>query len=218
MKTPDVTLVHTISDLEYETLISEIIGKIYSSEMKIDDTKPLYLITWAPNPALLPNADFEMQHDYNVNILADFCKTCDTALFCVESSQLGNPHYHGFYQPTNDRLCEKIRIAIVKTLQEFGLLKIDKSKGMYKRICYWTSHANCLYYYKKDVLDSCFGIPNNPVNKKSKTITNFADYAYMFKQPGVKATSKEILQQMTLRDHYRQFYEGKDLWETYIKL
>ena len=56
--------------------------------MKIDDSKPLYLITWSPDPSMMPNCDFEMQHEYNINIIADFCKGCDVALWCVEASQM----------------------------------------------------------------------------------------------------------------------------------
>lgn len=201
MKTPD--------DI-YEATVSDIIGKIYDAELLIDSSRELQLITWSPDPSLLPNAPFEMQHEYNVGILADYCKACHTAIFCVETTQMGNPHYHGFYQCTSDPIKEKMRIAVIKTLQQFGLVKVTRSKGQYKLLNYWTPQANCLYYYKKDVLDSMFGTVNNPINADSMCTIDFSDYAYMFKQPGKRVTSSEIVRKQTQREFYKQFFMGDD--------
>jgi len=64
-------------------------------EHMIVDSQPVYLFTWSPDPELLPDSDFITQHKYNVNFLADYLKTCLVGLICVESTQKGNPHYHG---------------------------------------------------------------------------------------------------------------------------
>lgn len=200
------------SDAQLEKLFYYAIGMIYDAEMEIDDNKTLYLITWCPDPKELPDACFETQHEFNVDILSDYCKACDVAIFCVETTQMGVPHYHGFYQPSTDNFKESARIAIIKTLERFGRLKITKSKGMYKKMNFWTPHANCLYYYKKDLLDAMLGQANNPIDKHSKSLIDFSSTAQMFVKAGKRQTSKEIIEQQTLRERYRNFYSNKDFY------
>lgn len=189
------------------------IGLIYDAEMDIDPMRELYLITWNPDPSTLPNAHFEMQHEYNIDIIANFCKGCEVAIWCVEATQMGNPHYHGFYQVSSNPILERLRIACIKTMQEYAPhgLRITKATT-FKRLNYWTPHANCLYYYKKDLLDSMYHIEKNPITKDSKTTVNFNDYAYMFKKPGKRSTSREIIQHVSQRERYRQFYLGNDIF------
>lgn len=189
------------------------IGKVYSAEMKIDSNKPLYLITWSPDPSTLPNSDFEMQHQYNIDIISDFCKGCEVALWCVEANQMGNPHYHGFYQTSSNHDRERLRIACVKTMQTYAPrgLKIA-SATTYKKCNYWTNHANCLYYYKKDLMDAMYHIEINPINAKSKSTVDFSNYAYLFKTPGKRTNSRELIQQVSQRERYKQFYLGNDIF------
>lgn len=185
---------------------------IFDAEMAIDDEKTLYLITWSPDPSLLPNSSFEMQHEYNIDILAHYCKGCNVALWCVEANQRGNPHYHGFYQPSTDHNKERLRIASIKAMEQFGLVKITPGTT-YKRLNYHTSHANCLYYYKKDFIEAMYHIPVNPINADSKSTINFAEYAYLFKTPGKRSTSSEIIQKQSQREKYRLFYLGEDTFK-----
>lgn len=128
-------------------------NQIMLSETSIDLTKDIYLITWNPDPKLLPNDDFENQHRWCVTQLSFYCKTCDVATFCLESTQKGNPHYHGFYQRSDDPLKEKGRIMMIKKLQFYAPnnnVKIDKIKKCY-RINSYLKGQNALYYYKKDI-------------------------------------------------------------------
>lgn len=187
--------------------IPEKLGKIFQAEEAIEDKKELYLITWSPSPSDLPNADFNVCHDFNVQILVDYCKACSTAIWCVESTQKGNPHYHGFYQVSEDYHTERIRQCIIKVLQRFGRLDITKSKGMYKRHNYWTSHANCLYYYKKETLTRQLRTPNSVIDKDCKPKEdNWAACAWMFVIDGKRQAFKDLEEKLTLRNYYKAFY------------
>lgn len=195
----------------YEHNIYEAVGKVYDAEMGIDDAKQLYMITWNPDPKELPDIDFITQHEYNVAILADYCKACNVSIFCLEATQKGVPHYHGFYQPSTNNVKEAARIAIIKTMERFGRVKIDKSKGMYKKLNFWTPHANCLYYYKKDLLDAMLGYPNNPITKDS--ISNIEFQPSMFIKSGKRKTTEQVMESFTLREHYRKFYSRVDVYD-----
>lgn len=168
MKNEETTEVPPVTDYFDNPKFRQKIGSIFEAEENIDDNETLYLITWCPDPSDLPDADFETQHDYNVPILTWFCQSCKTAVFCVESTQKGNPHYHGFYQETEDPDLYEQHNSIVKTMQKFGMLKITPSKGMYKRHNYWTPHSNCLYYYKKDTLTRMLKVHNSVIDQYSE--------------------------------------------------
>jgi len=133
-------------DPDYSFMIKT--SEVFYWEDRIDTDRTLYLITWNPDPKELPNADFETQHHYSVNLLSDYLKACECGLFCVETSQLGAPHYHGWYQVSQNPDCERNRIIYIKTMQRFGNLKITKSKGHYK-IGSNSNHANCLLLLQK---------------------------------------------------------------------
>lgn len=128
---------------------------IYEEEKKILNTRDLYLVTWSPDPKQLPDTDFTLQHKFNVNLLSQLLRTVRCGLFCVESTAMGNPHYHGWYQdePPN----ELARIAIIKVLQRFGNLKI--TSGLHYKVDRYYSKGNCLHYYKKDTFDSMLLLP-----------------------------------------------------------
>lgn len=173
-------------------------------EGMIVDTQPVELFTWSPDPELLPDADFKTQHKYNVNFLADFLNTCLVGLICVESTQKGNPHYHGWYQ--NDPITEIDRIAYMKTMEKFGLLKITKCKKYRKGI--WSEKCNGLHYYKKDLIDSMLTVPCNPITPFTRDDTDWDAHLFFFtKQMKDKRLDKKISD----RQYYLQFYRDSTL-------
>lgn len=181
--------------------------KIYYNEDEIDPDEQLYLITWSPDPEELPHADFITQHTFNVNLLADYLKSCSNGLFCVETTQLGNPHYHGWYQTSDDSKMEYQRIVLVKVLQRFGQLKITKCLGHY-RINSYTKQANALYYYKADLFGQMEGVIYNPIDKDTHDNTDWNSYSLFFqsKKKGYKESIVDIENKISQRDFYKQFY------------
>lgn len=147
---------------------NEIIKKMWmvsQYETEIDPDNEVYLITWCPDPKEMSDADFEFQHLSNVDFLAAYLQTCKVGLFCVEATQAGNPHYHGWYQVNTQS--ELQRITCIKTMERFGLVKITKC--LHLRLDKWFQKANGLYYYKKDLLDSMLQIEHNPICAQTQT-------------------------------------------------
>lgn len=199
-----------VIDLSVNSMIEKM-KIVYKYESQIDPARDLYLITWSPDPSKLPNAPFIIQHEFNVDIMADYLKSVDVGLWCVESTQKGNPHYHGFYQPSDDSNKEFMRLAIIKTFEAFGNLKITKSIGRYKINNWHTPKGNCLYYYKKDVGGPMFNISKNPITLKSKCEMDFTNLSVLFFSITGRHTSKQILEKISQREQYRKFYsEGLD--------
>jgi len=91
--------------------------RVWDEETNIDDSADIYLITWSPDPARLPDCDPDYQHRFNVNLLADYLKFCYCGIFCHEFSQLGNPHYHGWYQICTAPNRDRGRVVMIKVLQ-----------------------------------------------------------------------------------------------------
>lgn len=173
---------------------------ILVEESKIDTLQTVYLITWCPDPKELPNSDFDMQHLFNVDILSDFLKQVKCGLFCVETTQLGNPHYHGWYQLSNDPTRTKERLAILKTLQRLGFVKVTQARTVRKN--QWFERKNGLYYYKKDSIDEMLFARENPIHKESKF-----DYDWvssMFFTLDLKNSS--IQNKISDKKFYLQFY------------
>lgn len=191
-------------------LINEKATVVYDYETRIDRTKDLYLFTWSPDPAQLPNCMFSMQHEYLLGIVADFLKGCHLGLACVEATQLGNPHYHGWYQLSDDPIKEGLRIACVKTMQKFSNtktgVKITKSKGHYKRYRY-TNHHNCLYYYKKDLIQAQLMTQPNPITWSTVSNVNFKNYTHFFAIEGDRQTVADLHDKVSLRQFYMDFYK-----------
>jgi len=177
-------------------------------ESCIDEDETLYLITWAPDPKELPNCDFITQHLYNVNFLAEYLKFCECGLFCVESTQAGNPHYHGWYQTSDYYVEELARCAIMKVMERLGIVKITKCKGHY-RINSYTAGGNALHYYKADLFGQMQYIPHNPITWQSKDDTNWLsnDFFFLLNKTGRKTTA-DIETKICQRDYYREFYSG----------
>jgi len=195
---------------EAERLLGETIAikhmKVVDAEYDINPDKTIYLITWSPDPEDIgfPDADFETQHRYHVNLLSDYLKACSIGLFCVESSQQGRPHYHGWYQLRSDT--EMLRINLIKVMQRFGLVKITKSKGHYKLGSY-SNKANCLYYYKKDMIDSMIMIKQNPINKLDKDDTDWSSHMLIFTKTK-RQTIADLEKAISLKEFYTQFYNN----------
>lgn len=144
-------------------------------ESSIDKEEALVLITWSPNPKELPDTDFVTRHRYNYNFLSDFLSCTACGLFCVESTELGNPHYHGWYQHSGDPQKSLTLIAMLKTMERFGNLKITKKVFKY-RINSYSSKGNSLWYYKKDMLDAMLLVMNNPI---TSTVKDEVDWNYL---------------------------------------
>lgn len=186
--------------LEQKRVI-EISECIEHEESKIVSDQPVYLITWCPDPKELPDADFYLQHNVNAQLLIDYLMQCRCGIFCVESTQIGNPHYHGWYQVRDSS--ELARVAIIKTMQRFGIVKIAKAKKI-KRFC-WSENANALYYYKKDCLDACLNVTPNPITSASFVTVNFdvMDLVGFFSKD---KSCKTIKDKVSDRKFYRDFY------------
>lgn len=196
MKTPE---------LEHEEMVAKAVI-IYEHEHMIDLDDTLYLITWAPDPSEIPYADFETQHRFNINILADYLKHCRCGLFCVESTQKGNPHYHGWYQ-TFDDTRDRGRIVMVKVLERFGQLKITESRGHVK-INSYVKHANCLYYYKDDLFGQMEWVHDNPIHKDSHCDEDWMSNLNFFSmhQKGHKQSVADLEKRVSDRDFYKKFF------------
>lgn len=174
--------------------------KIWEAERNIDMNRAVYLITWAPDPKDLPDCDFDLQHRANVNILADYLRCCSAGVFCVEATQKGNPHYHGWYQ-TNP-LREKQRIVFQKTLDRFGLSKIAKASSV--QIHRWSKHANALFYYKEELLEEHLFTPLNPVTIESHDDTDWNGLWFV----GMKKNQyKTVVDRMADYKYYETFYK-----------
>jgi len=179
--------------------------EIYWFESQIDPERKLYLITWSPDPKQLPDADFQLQHNMNVNLLQMYLLSCYVGLFCVESTQLGNPHYHGWYQI--DEKCELQRIRVIKTMQRFGRVDIESKVRNY-RIHSYTKAANSLYYYKKDLLDSMLDIEYNPITEDTHCDIDFKalDIISFLDTRGPKFQRKAPIDVLSDQVSYMQFY------------
>lgn len=183
-------------------------GIIGDTEYQIDVDHTLYLFTWSPDPSRLPDAEFEIQHEFCKDLIIDFLKGMQIGCACVESTQLGNPHYHGWYQLSNDSLTDRIRRCMVKTLQQLGLLKITRSKGHYKAN-YWSDWHNCLFYYKKDLLDAMLSVPSNPITEwtEKSTITWQANLEWFRPKLG-RHSIDDLRERISIADYYRDFYNN----------
>lgn len=173
---------------------------IFEEETLIDDDAHLYLFTYSPNPKELPQSDFRLQHEWAFPLVVDLLRTVSCGIACVESTQMGIPHYHGWYQVDLSR--ERIRIIAVKMLQRYGILKITKSKGHY-RINSYTGHGNCLAYYKKEVGEHLE--LQNPIFKTTESTINWSKLQYL----GFfdKHIDYEMEDKLSNREFYKKFYE-----------
>jgi len=176
---------------------------VNTEEEKIDDAKHLYLITWSPDPSKLPDCDYTYTHLYSVNLLADYLKYCSCGLFCLEYTQVGNPHYHGWYQVDGEK--EQKRIVLVKVLQKFGNLKITQSRGDYKINQYY-QRGNCLYYYKKDLANN-WQIPKSVITCDTYDDTDWTTKLFFFVNITNRKHVSYLLDVISNKEYYTKFYE-----------
>lgn len=200
---PQISIDDLISD-EVDYLMQKWMHIVHHEEM-IDDS-PLYLFTWSPNPEEIPDSDFNTQHLFCAPFIADLLLSVRVGIACVEASQMGNPHYHGWYQLSTDPMKEKHRIVHTKVLKRFGNLKITKSKGHYK-IGSLSKQANCLYYYKKDLLQSMATVELNPIMGFYDVKIDWSKHWNLFTKKGRESVA-DIEDRVNLKDFYKQFYEN----------
>lgn len=209
---------HSVSDEaiidEYELVgqalsdhIADRADAILQEEQKIDLDDDLYLFTWSPNPEHLPVCDFPLQHLWNVNFLSDYLKCCRAGVLAVESTQKGNPHYHGWYQLSHDGRKEITRIAMIKTLQHFGKeMRITKAISKPPYFGCWYEKKNPLYYYKKDIIDSMLLVPHNPILATTHDNTNWDTMELLSFFDKNITFDASITNKLSDRRYYRDFY------------
>jgi len=191
--------------------IDQIIEKterLEEEEYEIDEDYTIYLITWCPDPSETPDADFQFQHNTNVNVISDYLKCCKCGAFCVESTQMGNPHYHGWYQVDDD--WEKERIAMIKTLKRFGIVKITPLIK-YKPFSF-REKCNGLYYYKKDLLGAMFAIDNNPIFAETREdieIQKLITLSFFDKRNKGRKSLDKVKDKLSDLAYYKKFYGGE---------
>lgn len=177
-------------------------------ESTINMDEPLYLITWCPDPKETPDVDFNTQHRFHIDTVVRFLLGCETGLFCVEATQKGEPHYHGWYQMSSEPLVEEFRLAAVKVMQRYGLVKIDEAFDY--RIHSWTCRLNALHYYKKDMLDRSLLWEPNPITKYTEiTKTDHDDIASMFVGIGERKTVQKVLEMRKMHESAFEYYLHK---------
>lgn len=194
---------------EVDNYITPKVVTVFENELDIDPEKELYLFTWSPDPTKLPDADFNIQHQFCFPFVADLLSTVECGLACVEETQLAHPHYHGWYQLSSDPVKNTMKKAYVKTMiafshPKFGL-KITKSLGHYK-INSYVQHSNCLYYYKKDLLEASLLISDNPVTKNSKTDIEWKYHIGFFTINNKRESIADLEAKISLREFYKGFY------------
>lgn len=179
---------------------------VYAEESNIDDTADIYLITFSPDPSKLPDCDYTLQHAFNVNMLADYLKYCACGLWVHEFTQIGNPHYHGWYQVDSTKDC--FRVVMMKVLNKFGLVKVTKVKSSFK-INSYARHTNALGYYKKESFDRI--MPYNPITKDSLCDYKWTQCSYFFIDTVKSRRSvTDVLDTISNRSYYTNFYKKSD--------
>lgn len=179
------------------------------AEEQIDQDQPLYLMTFNPVPDETPDCAFIDQHCWWVGLMAAYCKSCDAACFCVEATQRGYPHYHGWYQPSEDPKMEMMRICNIKIMLKFAPagVKIDLCQNMIQINNWSNSNSNALYYYKKNLPTTMFYMPLNPItNLTPLNPVSVDDYKFFFMNKGRNRVA-DIIERKNKIHSARLFYE-----------
>lgn len=195
-----------------ESVIAEKATVVYLEEKKINPSLALYLITWCPDPGNSPDAAFDIEHEHSIDIIADYLENCACGLFCVEATQRGSPHYHGWYQV--DPLKELKRVCIMKVLIRYGQVKITAVKHeRCIKINKWYEKGNALYYYKKDLLEAQLETQNNPITAQSCTMIdwNNLEYQNFFTRGIDKGIAKLLTKVQSDKQFFRQFYSSNNV-------
>lgn len=188
-----------------DDLIDEKAAIIYEHEMLIDMSKPVIGITWSPDPKDLPDCEFDLQHRYYVPYLVQFIRSCKLALLCVESSKLGRPHYHGWYQEDPDPILYKMHIVHMKVLGKTGQLKVTELKHLKPGTFYKKPSGNALWYYKKDVFEKMLVTPCNPIHKDLSDDYDWVGSTFFTCEmsSNMKLIADKVSETKMLREFYR---------------
>lgn len=184
--------------------LAEIASIIYDEEEKINDDDKVYLMTWSPDPKKMPDCDFLNQHIYLIPYVHSYLEYCMCGVACVESTQMGNPHYHFWYQTTDD-IREMGRIRWVKVMQKIGNVKITSAK-YWKKNGWYKSSTNALYYYKEDAVNQQLHTPYNPIYKGMPLPhIDYTDYSWFFTSG--KSTARKIVEHASQIKQLEEFYK-----------
>lgn len=177
---------------------------VYQFEGMINLDDKVYLMTWSPDPKQIPDCDFINQHKWCVPYVHDYLIGCRVGLACVESTQLGNPHYHLWYQTSDDPKLESLRIRWIKVLSRIGNVKITSAR--YVKINDYRKTNNALYYYKVDMLDQQLSTPYNPIYPKMELPQiDYNDYTWFFSTG--KITAKRAHERASAVRELEEFYK-----------
>lgn len=179
-------------------------------EEKIDMRHFVYLITWSPDPKELPDCDFHICNQTNIETLARFLKCCKCGLFCLEANMMGNVHYHGWFQI--DSKMEPFRLAILKTMERFGPKGLKVTKATHIKINSYSERMNGLYYYKKDAVDAMLIYEDSVIHRDSYSTINWelCDLLGFFDIRGDKRVQAK--DRVSTLQYYRKFYEDSLLF------
>lgn len=191
------------SEQEVNDMIALKAEAISHAENQIDKNDTVYLLTWSPDPKKLPDCDFINQHLFAVPYVHDYLKWCKTGAACVESTQLGNPHYHMWYQTYDDNR-ELARICVIKVLQKVGNIKITPATHI--KIDKWYSSKNALFYYKMDCIEQQLFTPYNPITKFiDPPEIDYNDYTTFFHSGRI--TARQCIERVSEIQRLREFYK-----------
>jgi len=180
-------------------------------ESCIDPSRPVYLFTWSPDPRELPDADFETQHEWCLETVSKYLLFCLSGCACVEANAKSNPHYHGWYQLTDNPVLESKRIAMMKSMQHYAPSGFTVEKAVNYKINDYYEHRNSLYYYKKDMYTSMFLIQNNPVTRHSISNINWNEYLFFFKPRKGRISTFELEKKISNRAYFEKYYQNSRL-------
>lgn len=156
-----------LDEERYQSAMIDVWSHITQAEERIDHYEPIYMFTWSPDPAKIPVCSFYDQHDFLRDCVFNLMKYVYAGAACLEPTQKGNPHYHGWYQIWAN--AEEHRIVMMKVMQRYGQVLINevqqkpiKELKEGGRIS-WTNPQNPLYYYKKDATQAMLYIDWTPI-------------------------------------------------------
>nr|QGF19357.1 hypothetical protein [Antarctic circular DNA molecule] len=193
---------------ETDDRISHLADIMYEAESCIEtdglhtpkDT--VYLLTWSPDPKFLPDCDFQQQHLYAGPWAQFYMQTTKCGACCVEANQMGNPHYHMWYQPHTDFNKTKARITMIKVLKNRGIVKIDQARHV--RPGCPDPTCNSLHYYKKELFDQNIWL-DWPIITHLTRMPNpiHENFKYWFQL----STRKNFMQQVEVTSEYKRIHE-----------
>lgn len=185
--------------------LAEVAAIIKFEEERINENEKIYLATWSPDPKQLPDCSFYMQHKWCVPYVQTYLQACQNGVACVESTQIGYPHYHMWYQTSDNCYNEEARIRWVKVLSKIGNIKITTAK--YIIVNGWKPTRNALYYYKEDLAGQQLHIRFNPITQSMvPPQIDYSDYTYMF-STRQKQTARKYIEKASQVKELEEFYK-----------